>query len=279
MAASGGTDADPSGLTTGVTGMNEESRVNEMNAHVDTLVSVRRHLDLFSGIGGFALAAQWAGIETVAFCEIEDFPRKVLEKNFPGVPIHRDIRELNGSEYAGIDLVTGGFPCQPFSTCGKEKGVKDPRHLWPEMLRVIGEARPAWVIAENVIGLARLGLDMVQHDLEAEGYASRAIMVPACAVGAKHRRDRLWIIAHPMRGVPSTKPQCECETVGAGQDTMAHGEKRELAGRLPGSGHIIETVGRTTDGVPTGLDESLKGLGNAIVPQVAYQILRAISAH
>ena len=133
-----------------------------------------KHLDLFSGIGGFALAARWAGIETVGFCEIEEYPRKVLAKNFPAVPIHNDIRELDGSIYEGVDIITGGFPCQPFSTCGREKGAKDDRHLWPEMLRIISEARPAWVIAENVSGLVRLGLDMVQHDLEGEGYTSRA---------------------------------------------------------------------------------------------------------
>ena len=237
-----------------------------------------RHLDLFSGIGGFALAARWAGIETVGFCEIEEFPRKVLQKNFPGIPIHNDIRELDGEEYAGIDIITGGFPCQPFSTCGKEKGAADPRHLWPEMFRVISEARPSWVVAENVSGLVRLGLDVVQHDLESEGYASRAIMVPACAYGAKHRRDRLWIIAHSMRGISSPKPECKCETMGARQDVVAHGEKRHMAGRLHRQGSIVETVGRATNGIPTGLDKSLKALGNAIVPQVAYQILRAVKS-
>lgn len=235
-----------------------------------------RHLDLFSGIGGFALAASWAGIETVGFCEIEDYPRKVLEKNFPGLPIHRDIKKLNGSDYAGVELITGGFPCQPFSTCGREKGTKDPRHLWPEMRRVISEARPAWVVAENVSGLVRLGLDMVQHDLEAEGYSSRAVMVPACAKGAKHRRDRLWIIAHSVRGIHCPESKRECETLGAGQNIMAHGEKWELARRLTGQGNIVETMGRTTNGIPAGLDEGLKALGNAIVPQVAYEILKNI---
>ena len=238
-----------------------------------------KHLDLFSGIGGFALAARWAGIETVAFCEIEEFPRKVLQKNFPGIPIHHDIRELDGREYEGIDIITGGFPCQPFSTCGKEKGAEDPRHLWPEMLRVVSEARPSWVVAENVSGLVRLGLDLVQHDLEAEGYSSRAIMVPACAYGAKHRRDRLWIIANSMRGIPSTEQKRECKAVGSRQNALAYGKEWELARQVQGSGIFVETVGRTTDGIPEGLDESLKALGNAIIPYAAYQILSAISAH
>jgi len=238
-----------------------------------------RHLDLFSGIGGFALAARWAGIETVGFCEIEEYPRKVLEKNFPGVQIHHDIRELDGRGYEGIDIITGGFPCQPFSTCGREKGVEDSRYLWPEMRRVISEARPTWVLAENVSGLVRLGLDMVQHDLEAEGYTTRAVMVPACAKGAKHRRDRLWIIANSLRSVHSPQPERECKTLGARQNPVVHGEERELAGWMQRPGNIVETVGRTTDGVPTGLDEALKALGNAIVPQVAYEILNAIKKH
>ncbi len=235
-------------------------------------------LDLFSGIGGFSLAASWAGVETVAFCEIDEFAKKVLRKNFPDTPIHNDIKELNGHDYAGIDIITGGFPCQPFSTCGREKGVEDSRHLWPQMLRIISEARPTWVIAENVSGLVRLGLDMVQHDLEAEGYASRALMVPACAKGAKHRRDRLWIIAYSMRGIHSAESECKCQAMGDGQNIMAHGEKRKLARRYQRSGRIVETVGRATDGVPERLDESLKALGNSIVPHIAYDIFQAIKS-
>lgn len=235
-----------------------------------------KHLDLFSGIGGFALAAKWAGIETVGFCEIEDYPRRVLSKNFPNTTIHRDIKELDGKKYKGIDIITGGFPCQPFSTCGRERGTEDTRHLWPEMLRIISESRPTWIVAENVSGLVRMGLDLVQHDLEAEGYASRAIMVPACAKGSQHRRDRIWIIANTMRSLQGTKQKCECKEVGRGQNPVAHGEEWELARRMQRQGNIIETMGRTTDGVPEGLDESLKALGNAIVPQIAHNILQNI---
>src|SRR5690242_14537733 len=105
-----------------------------------------RHLDLFSGIGGFSLAAGWAGFTTVQFCEIDPFCQKVLAKNFPGVPIHDDIRTLAGESLGPIDLITGGFPCQPFSVAGKRRGADDDRHLWPEMARLVGECRPRWVL-------------------------------------------------------------------------------------------------------------------------------------
>lgn len=156
---------------------------------------MKTHLDLFSGIGGFALAAGWAGYRTVGFCEVEDYPRRILSKRFSGVPIHGDIRELDGSAYRGVTLITGGYPCQPFSQAGKRKGAADDRHLWPEMLRVVKQARPAWVLAENVAGHITMGLDEVLADLEGEGYAARAVVVPACAVDAPHRRDRVWIVA------------------------------------------------------------------------------------
>ena len=159
---------------------------------------MKTHLDLFSGIGGFALAAGWAGYNTIGFCEIEDYPRRVLSKRFSGVPIHGDIRELDGSVYRGVSLITGGYPCQPFSAAGKRGGASDDRHLWPQMLRVIKQARPVFVVAENVAGHITLGLDEVLADLESEGYAGRAIVVPACAVNAPHRRDRVWIIARSL---------------------------------------------------------------------------------
>lgn len=238
-----------------------------------------RHLDLFSGIGGFALAASWVWgdqHEVVSFCEIEPFCQKVLKKHWPDVPIHNDIKTMKGDQYGRIDLVSGGFPCQGFSTCGKEKGIKDSRFLWPEMLRIISQARPAWVIIENVNGLVRLGLDLVQHGLESEGYASRPIMVPACAKGTKHRRDRLWIVANSLRSVHGTQSECKCEKMGARQDPLVYGKERKLARWVRPSGHIVETVGRTTDGISPGLDRSLKALGNAIVPQVVAPIMECI---
>ena len=156
---------------------------------------MKTHLDLFSGIGGFALAAGWAGYNTIGFCEIEDYPRRVLSKRFSGVPIHGDIRELDGSVYRGVSLITGGYPCQPFSAAGKRGGASDDRHLWPQMLRVIKQARPVFVVAENVAGIINMALDQVLLDLEAQDYATGTVILPACSQNALHRRDRVWIIA------------------------------------------------------------------------------------
>ena len=156
-----------------------------------------RVLDLFSGIGGFSLGLERAGMQTVAFCEIEPYCRKILRKHWPYVPIHDDIRNLDGSQYRGtIDLICGGYPCQPFSVAGKQKGQQDNRHLWPSMLEIIQTCRPRWVIAENVTGHVRLGLDKVLFDLEASGYTSQPIIIPACAVNAPHRRDRVWVLGY-----------------------------------------------------------------------------------
>lgn len=169
---------------------------------VDCLVSKPfRVLDLFSGIGGMSLGLErTGGFETVAFCEIDKACCSVLRKHWPDVPIFDDVTKLRGNEI-DCDVVTAGFPCQPFSTCGREKGTKDSRHLWPEVIRIISEARPSWAILENVYGLVRLGLDIVQADLEREGYNSRAIVLPSCATGKNHRRDRVFIIANSVRGL------------------------------------------------------------------------------
>lgn len=154
-------------------------------------------LDLFSGIGGFSLGLERAGMQTVAFCEIEPFCQKVLKKHWPDVPIYEDIRSLDGKQFRGtVDVVCGGFPCQPFSVAGKRAGSEDDRHLWPEMLRVISESKPTWVIGENVGGFVDMAFDNCATDLENEGYSVTAFIIPACAVNAPHRRDRVWIIAY-----------------------------------------------------------------------------------
>ena len=153
-------------------------------------------LDLFSGIGGFSLGLErTGGFETAAFCEIEPFCQKVLRKHWPEVPIYEDVTKLDGSEI-DADVITGGYPCQPFSNAGKRRGEEDDRHLWPEMLRLIKAVQPRWVIAENVAGHINMGLDTVLSDLEKEGYTWWTLVIPACAVDAKHRRDRLWIVAN-----------------------------------------------------------------------------------
>ena len=164
-----------------------------------------RTLDLFSGIGGFSLGLDSTGyFETVAFCEIEEFPCKVLNKHWPDVPIYNDVRELSYeklqadgliSRRRGIDVICGGYPCQPFSVAGRQGGEEDPRHLWPEYFRLVRELRPHYVIGENVGGHLRLGLDSVLEDLDSENYTVRCFSVEAASLGAPHRRERIFWIA------------------------------------------------------------------------------------
>ena len=161
-----------------------------------------RHLDLFSGIGGFSLGLEaTGGFETVAFCEIEEFPRQVLQKHWPHIKQYKDIKELTYDKLkadglGSIDIITGGYPCQPFSQAGRKKGEQDPRHLWPEYFRLIKECRPSFVIGENVSGHLKLGLDSVLADLESEGYATRTFSISAASIGANHKRERVWIVAN-----------------------------------------------------------------------------------
>lgn len=162
-------------------------------------------LSLFSGIGGLDLAAEWAGFETVGQCEWADYPTKVLEKHWPDVPRWRDIRTLTAEDFhertglRTVDVISGGFPCQPFSVAGKQKGKGDDRYLWPEMLRVIRELGPRWVVGENVPGILRIAAADVVKDLEREGYNVVVLDFEAAAVGAPHRRERIAFVAHAER--------------------------------------------------------------------------------
>ena len=170
-------------------------------------------LDLFSGIGGFSIGLEQAGFETAAFCEIEDYPRAVLRKHWPDTPIYRDVKQLTGERLRadGIipDVIVGGYPCQPFSVSGRQRGEEDPRHLWPEVHRLIRELRPRWVLCANVGGHIKLGLDEVLSTLEAEGYTVWPFIIPACGVDAPHKRDRVWIVADSdsdrLQGAPKNR--------------------------------------------------------------------------
>lgn len=167
---------------------------------------VLRHGSLFSGIGGFDLAADWTGWENIFHCEIDPFCRRVLDFYWPKAESYEDIRQMPGAAFRRrVDIITGGFPCQPFSHAGKRRGTADDRYLWPAMFRIIQQVRPRWVVAENVSGIVSwqegLVLRQVYADLEAEGYQVLSFLIPAAGVGAPHRRERLWIIAHaPCKG-------------------------------------------------------------------------------
>ena len=167
-----------------------------------------RHVDLCSGIGGFSLGFEWAELSTpILFCDTEEWCRKILAKNFPNVPIATDVKELAHDPERLVpdcDILTAGYPCQPFSVAGKQKGTEDDRHIWPYILRIVAHKRPTWCVFENVHGHIALGLDQVLADLEAEGYSTRTFIVPACGVNAPHRRDRLWIVGNAQHDGSST---------------------------------------------------------------------------
>jgi len=258
-------------------------------------VSNMNHLDLFSGIGGFALAASWVwGKEhnVVSFCEIEPFAQKVLKKYWPEVPIIEDVRNVKGSNFSDVTLCTGGFPCQPFSVAGKQQGKGDHRFIWDEMCRVVSEVKPEWVIGENVPGLVSndngVVFEQICIDLEVEGYEVQPFIIPACAADAPHRRDRIWIVANRKCQQSHLRDTRPCRK----GEAMAY-TASEQAGRLqqlefspnvgPRSNWTEKAqkwatepdVGRVAHGIPDRVDR-LKGLGNAIVPQVVVPIMEAI---
>ena len=267
------------------------------------------HLSLFSGIGGLDLAAEWAGFTTVGQCEFADYPTKVLEKHWPDVPRWRDVRTLTKESFyertglRTVDVISGGFPCQPFSVAGKQKGKGDDRYLWPEMLRVITELRPRCVVGENVPGIIKIAAGQVVKDLERAGYHVVVFNFEAAAVGAWHRRSRVFFVgiadvadadgsglqgrkqpetpdaAEDAGEQPSRVPAGECSE--AVYDAMCSGcawdarwgQSQELAdGRFWAA---EPDVGRVAHGVPNRVDR-LKCLGNAVVPQQAYPIFLAL---
>ena len=267
-----------------------------------------KHVDIFSGIGGFPLGFEWAGLsEPSMFCEIDPWCRQVLRKHWPTVPITNDVKELaNDPEklVPDCDILTGGYPCQPFSVAGKQKAHEDDRHLWPYLYQIITRKRPTYAVLENVYGHIGLGLDTVLLDLEAEGYSTRTFVVPACSVNAPHRRDRLWIVAYSDgKGLEGRKDSRDSEEEGqinneqstrcSDRTTVAYSDSQRGSCRSTwredaedvgqssrGEGNHrsrVEAwesepnVGRVANGIPKRVDR-LRGLGNAIVPQIAMQI-------
>jgi DNA (cytosine-5)-methyltransferase 1 len=230
------------------------------------------HFSLFSGIGGIDLAAEWAGFETVGQCEFADYPTKVLEKHWPYVPRWRDVRDVTAESIkkAGINditLISGGFPCQPYSEAGQQKASADNRDLWPEAIRCVRELQPRWFVGENVRNFAKLGLDKAIFDLETAGYTARAAIYPACSIGAPHERNRLFLVAHSS-GVRLPESYKHLE--------FMFKIKKSDPGTWNGRRLDKPGIQRVVDGVPAQMDR-LKCLGNAVVPQQVYPILQAIA--
>jgi DNA (cytosine-5)-methyltransferase 1 len=193
---------------------------------------MRTHIDLFSGIGGFTLAASWYGIKTVAFCEIDKRCRDFLGKAWPGIPCHDDIRTFDGRQFSDIFLLAGGVPCQAASRAGKQRGKDDDRWLWPEAVRVLGEVRPTWALFENPPGIGDVGLARILAEMEGLGYEVRVFGIPACAVGAPHRRERYWIVAHAESDTAKhNAPECNgwftTKSTGTDGGNLAHAETRQ----------------------------------------------------
>lgn len=243
-----------------------------------------RSIELFAGIGGIALAAEMAGIEVMVFCEQNDFCRKVLNKNFPGVPVFNDVKKLNRelleeegliNRNESIDIISGGYPCQGESVIGDRKGEKDDRWLWPEMFRLTKELRPDWVVGENVAGHVTMGLDKVLSDLESENYETRTFVFPDISVGAPHQRYRTFVVAHSCSKSKSQTDKA-FSTFGKKGDTwnnLARGIGTEIP-RAYWETHKSPSVG-VDDGIPDRVDRSI-ALGNAVVPQQIYPIFKGI---
>lgn len=253
------------------------------------------HGSLFSGIGGFDLAAEWMGWENKFHCEWNPFGQKVLKYYWPESESFKDITKTDFTKYANtIDILTGGFPCQPYSLAGKRKGKDDDRHLWPEMLRTIREVKPRWVVGENVRGLLNwnggLVFDEVCADLENLGYKVAAYLIPAASVNAPHKRERIWIVANTnntrFKTFDNKKsklgPQNRTKTFSGNSFESIH--SRNWWETFP----TVSPICDGNDGFSDRLDgitfskwrtESIRAGGNAICPQVVYQIFKAIEQY
>jgi len=284
--------------------MKDETSINNFFlSDGQTALPKLTHGSLFSGIGGFDLAAEWMGWENVFHCEWNPFGQKILNYYWPKAKSYNDITKTDFSIHRGtIDILTGGFPCQPYSAAGKRLGKEDDRHLWPEMLRAIREIQPTWIVGENVRGLTDwnggMVFDEVQAQMEVEGYEVTPFLLPACALNAPHRRDRIWFVAHSNKIMfdasftKDSKDKIDRQYKAKWSESWS---KFELVTGLGHSG-IGFSIGESpepsiigyNDGLSFGLDaatvfeecvdNSNEGFGNAIVPQVAFEIFKCISA-
>lgn len=237
-------------------------------------------LSLFSGIGGIDLAGEWAGIETVAFCEREPFCQKVLRKHWPDTPIYDDVctltkERLDEDGIGTIDAIFSGDPCQPYSGAGQRRGAEDDRFLWPQVNRLVESLRPRWIVRENVAGNITLGLDGVLSDLENLAYTARTFVLPALAVDADHERVRVFVVAHPNS---ESGPQAN-QAISAIREKWRSWEDACRGGwrSVPRIDRGISgpPISRESDGIPNRMERS-RALGNAVVPQQIYPILAAI---
>ncbi len=225
-----------------------------------------RHIDLCSGIGGFALGFEWAGLSRPAmFCDIEPWSRKILAKHWPDVPIEEDVKVLANEpekiSAGGRDtILTAGYPCQPFSQAGKRLGAEDDRHIWPHIREIVAQKRPAWCVFENVYGHVSMGLDQVLLDLETDLFAARCFIVPACGVDAPHRRDRVWIVARNVADTNDPRNRTQQHDTDAERQAAS---KRRQEQSQPQSSRYSENVANTDSQRGCGWNASREDAGYA----------------